>query len=129
LKSKVTSEIRYLFYGHEIGEQGTPHLQGFLQTFKQLRIPELKKRIHDKIHWESTKGTYDQNIAYCSKEATNIIELGEPMNHGKRTDIDEMKTLFEEVSSKKRKITEILDENPHYVQKYPRVVNYAIQSY
>lgn len=53
--------------GKEVGEQGTPHLQGFLEFKVKCRpmshFPELKR-----IHWEKCKGTTQQNEEYCIKE-------------------------------------------------------------
>lgn len=59
--------------GLEVGEQGTPHLQGYIRSESKLRPVEAigMKR----IHWEKVRGTEEQNISYCTKEGnfkTNI---------------------------------------------------------
>jgi len=49
----------------EIGESGTPHLQGVVCFRKAYRLSALKK-LHDRVHWEPTK-SLDHSINYCGK--------------------------------------------------------------
>lgn len=56
---------KYLFE-HEVGESGTPHLQGFIILKEKGRPTELK--LSKKIHWEKCKGSEYDNILYCSKD-------------------------------------------------------------
>lgn len=49
--------IKYLIVQHEVGEQGTPHLQGFLILKRQNRMTWLKSNINGRAHWEKAKGT------------------------------------------------------------------------
>lgn len=60
-------QILYIF-GKEIGgENGVPHLQGFIcNPKKKFRWSALK--LCDKIHWENAKGSTEDNIKYCSKD-------------------------------------------------------------
>jgi Putative viral replication protein./RNA helicase. len=57
----------YLLYGHEVGQEGTPHLQGYVQFQKKLRLSALKK-LHPTAHWEPAKGSSTDNYEYCTKE-------------------------------------------------------------
>lgn len=52
--------------GKEKGEQGTAHLQGYIESDKRIRPLETFKTT--KVHWEKCKGTKDENIKYCTKE-------------------------------------------------------------
>jgi hypothetical protein len=52
--------------GREVGEKGTPHLQGFVEFSKKVRPLSVIKV--DGIHWIKCKGTRAQNIKYCSKD-------------------------------------------------------------
>lgn len=63
--------------GKEVGEQGTPHLQGYVELGKRKRFTELSK-LNPKIHWEKAKGTKSQNIDYCSKEGNIITNIRLP---------------------------------------------------
>lgn len=56
----------YHIIGKEVGEQGTPHLQGYLE-FKTKARPKSKFKFTNKIHWEKAKGTRESNELYCKK--------------------------------------------------------------
>lgn len=57
----------YLLYGKEVGEQGTPHYQGYVQFLKRYRLTGLKK-LHPKAHWTIAKGSSLDNHTYCTKD-------------------------------------------------------------
>lgn len=67
LKNTLTQKHAMFCIGEEIGEQGTPHLQGYVEFKNPLSLQSLKK-INTKIHWERTRGSKEQNIEYCSKD-------------------------------------------------------------
>lgn len=52
--------------GDEIGESGTPHLQGYVEFKTKLRPLGLFD--FKRIHWEKCKGSREDNINYCSKQ-------------------------------------------------------------
>lgn len=56
----------YIF-GKEIGESGTPHIQGFINYDNTIRFDTLKK-IMNRAHIEKSRGNIDSNIVYCSKD-------------------------------------------------------------
>jgi hypothetical protein len=58
--------------GDEVGDEGTPHLQGYIKFNKAIRLTALKK-INNRIHWEKSKGTDKENFLYCSKD-NNFIQ-------------------------------------------------------
>lgn len=60
--------------GKEVGENGTPHLQGYIYSKNAIRFSTLKK-ICSRWHLEKAKGSMEDNRKYCSKEGnfeTNI---------------------------------------------------------
>ncbi len=62
------------YFAKEVGESGTPHLQGTVEFKKKIR--PLSLRLSPSIHWEKRKGTWDQSVAYCQKDD------GEKYQHG-----------------------------------------------
>ena len=52
--------------GDEIGELGTPHLQGYVEFKSKIRPMGLFS--FKRIHWEKAKGSKEENINYCSKQ-------------------------------------------------------------
>lgn len=64
-----------MIYGREVGENGTPHLQGYV-TFKSQKKFSTLKRWNDRIHWEKAIKPHGANINYCEKDG-NTFEKGE----------------------------------------------------
>lgn len=59
----------YIQYQHEIGKNGTPHIQGFICFATNKRLAALKK-LHPTAHWEPMRGRVSDNLAYTSKDET-----------------------------------------------------------
>ena len=53
------------YFQEEVGESGTPHLQGSIELKTRKRLTELKK-LNEKIHWEATRNI-DASNKYCQK--------------------------------------------------------------
>lgn len=72
----------------EVGETGTPHLQGAV-TFKRMYTFEQVKKLHGAAHWELAKATQDFN--YCRKAGSEVIRDEDHRCSGKRTDIEDIR--------------------------------------
>lgn len=70
-----SKNCKFAIIGDEVGESGTPHLQGYCEFVTKCR-PKSKLFI-DSIHWEKAKGNREQNVDYCSKQRV-IYSLGMP---------------------------------------------------
>lgn len=68
---------KYLTFGKEVGDEGTPHLQGFV-SFKSLKsIPQVRRLLGRAYFKAKVKeSTFDQAIDYCHKDG-DIFEKGE----------------------------------------------------
>lgn len=62
----IEEKCRLGIFGKEVGNSGTPHLQGYIE-FKTKGRPMNLFGIKQ-IHWEKAKGSKADNMAYCSKE-------------------------------------------------------------
>jgi len=60
----------------EVGESGTPHLQGYVEMKSPCRLTAMKKLI-PQAHLEVSRGSKEQAIMYCLKEDHGLN--GEPM--------------------------------------------------
>ena len=63
--------LEYLIVQQEVGENGTPHYQGFLILKRRNRLTWLKSNINSRAHWEKTRGTDQQAADYCRKDDTH----------------------------------------------------------
>lgn len=78
------------------GEEKTPHLQGYIQLAKQMRIGSVTEKLSEicgnHVHTLKARGDWAANHAYCTKEG-DFFEWGTPVKKkGERTDITEFLT-------------------------------------
>lgn len=66
LKLKISLYSQWII-AKEVGELGTPHLQGYFYSKNQVAFSSLKN-INNRIHWERAKGKPLDNLNYCMKE-------------------------------------------------------------
>jgi len=99
------SDVRFAIFGCEVGESGTPHLQGYVSFMNAKRLSECKKVIGDRAALFAAKGNEKQNIKYCSKgqqskeEWEKLGALGP--NYGKDAVVHEVGRRSESGGSKK----------------------------
>lgn len=120
-----TLECNYLVFGREVGESGTPHLQGFVTFKTPKRLAGLKK-VHETAHWEAAKGTSLQASDYCKKEG-DYFEKGVAPTPGKRNDL----LKLAEAIKKGKTMKEVSDIAPDtYIRNYRGLANYqALQQH
>lgn len=76
LKSlEENAKTRYLIFGKEVGEEGTPHIQGYVYFHNPTAFNRVSKLI-PRAFVAVCRGTPEQNIAYCSKDG-DVHEYGE----------------------------------------------------
>jgi hypothetical protein len=84
--------LSYILFGREVGEQGTPHLQGYCETPSRCGLRRMKTLIGNRAHLEKANGSLASNQAYCRKEDENAFEDGLPAPpQGARTDLVNIK--------------------------------------
>lgn len=91
----------YMVIGKELGEQGTPHLQGYLELENAKTFRALKKLLFDEIHLENQKGTAQQASDY-TKKGGDFWEIGAMSKpQGFRSDLnDAINTMMDSKSLK-----------------------------
>lgn len=77
----------YLVFGFEVGESGTPHIQGYAYFKSAVGRDTAKLRLGgNRVHVESQQGSFQQASDYCKKEG-NFEEFGVLPAQGKRNDL------------------------------------------
>lgn len=88
LKDRFQLITDYIVCEEEVGEQRTPHLQGYLKFKNVIRFTTLQQKFNGFAHLEVAQGTDEQNRNYCTKENGNIFEYGTLQENmrGQKTD-------------------------------------------
>lgn len=110
-------DCKYIVFGKEIGEQGTPHLQGYVEFENPRTIKGLKK-LNPRIHWEARRGTAKQAREYCIKE-NDFTEKGKISQQGERKDLNELK---DDIMDGKTSVDNIAINSPETYHKYGRTL-------
>lgn len=90
IEDSVVSNCSYLVFGKEVGDNGTPHLQGFLKLKSKLTCIQVKNLFGCNPHIEPAKASDDVNKTYCTKQG-DYKEYGTCAKPGKRNDIEKFK--------------------------------------
>jgi len=108
----------YLVYGHEVGESGNFHLQGYVH-FKEKMSKSTVCAAIPGAHVEVARGNAIQNRVYCTKD-DDYTEEGVLPAQGRRSDLWDVK----EVAKARGGLTlrSAVEEFPAVVAKYPRFV-------
>lgn len=115
--------LEYLVFGNEVGESGTPHLQGFVAFVARVRLSQLRQVISDRAHFEVAK--FPEKAAdYCKKDG-DFIEFGVlSLSKGKRTDIDSFK---DDVKAGVLSVKELREAHSTVFAKYSQFCTQYIQ--
>lgn len=60
--------VKYCLIGEEVGESGTPHLQGYIVFHNQCRRPFVNTHVGVRAHVELARGNVKHNFDYCTKD-------------------------------------------------------------
>jgi len=105
----INLPMDYKVFGFEVGNKGTPHIQGYLYHHNKVSMRQIKKLL-SRAHIEKAKGTPQDNYNYCTKDG-EYYEFGDLPRKGKRTDMDTVVQMitnghtYEEISTKYPKQT------------------------
>lgn len=117
--------VAYMVYGFEVGQEGTPHLQGCILLKERRRLTQMKETIGDRWHIEPARDN-EQLIAYCKKDG-NFVEFGTlpDTRQGRRSDLDAFK---EDVTELHHYDLEYhYDHHSKVCAKYPKFVDTYIR--
>ncbi len=68
---RVLDGCANFLFGQEVGESGTPHLQGCVRFNEKQRFTACQKLfgIETGVHWSKMRSNWDTNVKYCLKES------------------------------------------------------------
>jgi hypothetical protein len=114
---KTCTERNYLYcFGEEIGDNGNPHLQGYIE-FKNPKKFQTLKNFLPRAHWEKAKGNRKQNLTYTQKDGKYSTNFPIPVRQRLLRDV------YNEVSWKdwQDELIRLHDQPPH-----PRAIHWFV---
>lgn len=118
LFSSSTTPATYAIVAREVGESGTPHLQGYVCWGTRKSMRQCKDLLGDRVHFEVRRGTARQAADYCKKEG-DYTEYGSIDCGGDRNPwaiyVTWLKSREERPSD-----GDLFDEFPHLMARYRR---------
>lgn len=84
---KIAEECNYSIFADEVGENGTPHIQGFIQL-KVSKRRSAVARMLTRANLEACNGTAEQCAAYCKKGKQPKAEWNEFGTEGPNYGVD-----------------------------------------
>lgn len=118
----VGPQVSYLVYGREVGDNGTRHLQGYVEFSRRLRFDRAKSLLGRRCHVERRRGSSDQASTYCKKDGDFYEEGAISISRqGRRSDLEALHSSLRQ----KRSIAQISDDHFGCFLRYER----SIKSY
>lgn len=109
-------DVSYCIFGKEVGESGTPHLQGFVSFKTRKRLQQVRTLFGCNPHLEVSRNI-EKSIAYCEKDG-DVHEFGtRPRKAGTRSDLDAFKA---DVKAGMLDLRTIRDTHSEVYAKYTR---------
>lgn len=116
---------RYLVVGREVGETGTPHLQGFFILQNSQRLSFCKGLISSRAHFEHARGSNVQASDYCKKDS-DYYEFGKlPLSRGKGSQWDALRDWLRACDDRPSD-EDLFGEFPGLLCQYPNGVSKAL---
>jgi len=91
----IQTKAQYIVVGKEVGEQGTPHLQGYMYFSSPRNFTAIKKLL-PRGHIEVAKAEAKKNREYCIKGGDILVESGVMPTQGARNDIEQVRHELKE---------------------------------
>lgn len=104
LEQCVGEDVSYLCYGKEVGESGTPHLQGYVEFGNRVGLRRAKSVLGIReLHIEPRRGSQAEAIGYCRKDG-DFREFGTRARcgQGRRTDLEDIRRAIDDGASEEK---------------------------
>ncbi len=111
--------IIYHIFGREVGDSGTPHLQGFVIFRNRKTLASVKSIISARLHLETTRASNQAASDYCKKDGDFVVYGTIPSDsRGNRSDWDAFKEWVVSIDRVPSNL-EVAGEFPSLFARYP----------
>lgn len=117
MRMNIGDDVTGIVVGKEVGEQGTPHLQGAIGFSSRKTLKQLVEMFPG-AHVEVMRGTWQQNVVYCTKQNNVLRREGTGPQQGERSDLETIYGLIKSGSS----LDVIMDTFPSQYMRYSRAI-------
>lgn len=118
------NSVKYAVVGREVGQQGTPHLQGFIIWKSNHRFQRVKRLLGNRAHVELARRDSFSAAEYCKKE-DDFDEYGDPpCPRGQTNVLQDLYTWADDFlrdNNRAPSSPEIARAHPTAYIRYPRV--------
>lgn len=116
-------ECDYIIYGKEVGEKGTPHLQGYVALLNRKTLNWMKTNFHKTAHLEIKRGKVSEALNYCKKDG-DFKERGNVPEEPAKLGGEATRAKYQAIIKYAREgnMFEIEDKEPHVFLQYNRVL-------
>jgi len=94
--------------GREIGEEGTPHMQGAFTCTQNRSLKWLKEKF-PRAHLEKARAPFEASLEYCTKEDPAAFVMNNS-KQGERNDLEEVYKLLKAGTT----MSGVMDTEPSY---------------
>jgi len=120
----MDSNVSYCVYQLEVGANGTPHFQGYVELVRKQRLSWMKRKFDARAHFEIRRGTQEEAMDYCMKEDTRVegpFIFGTPRinEQGARNDIVAVQQRIREGADN----YDLWTEFPEFFVRYSKAAN------
>jgi len=125
-------KLRYAIYSEEVGEEGTPHLQGYMEFNEPVRFTYIKKTYAalNTAHFEPRHGTREQARDYCQKvDDPTFIDgpyIYGSWEHGGQGNRNDIAYVLEDVRKGKKPMEIAIDHPRVFLQYLRNIETYRI---
>lgn len=123
--ARAALSVRYVVFQQEIGENGTKHIQGYVELQSQKSLRQIRTAFGEQAHYEQRRGTQAQAIQYCKKQDTRDPEgiSGEGGEHAKATLSGSLIEALQSKASKSEIIANFPDQYLRWGGNIDKMVN------
>jgi len=122
-------KIKYAVVGFEVGENGTPHAQGYISWTSVVSWNVVRDLLSSHAHIEPQKASDDYDSAkYCWKDGDLLLEIGRRPKPGERKDLASLAEAVKAAAASRTPLREVVEAHAAQAIRYYHGMQYVYQA-